>query len=257
MKNILYLFLGILTYSSVSFAQLKPVKYKDGSQVLNGFGIQPSEKSQQKQGILILPAWMGIDKLSKDTAENLAKLGYYAFVADIYGEGNYPKDYKEAGKNAGFYKTNFLDYQKRIALALEQLIRSGANPDNIVVIGYCFGGTGALEAARGHLNVKGVVSFHGGLGKDAARPIEPITAKVLVCHGADDPYESKEEITAFQQEMRDTKADWQMIYYANAVHSFTNPESGSDNSKGAAYNETAAKRSWEHLKLFLNEILKK
>lgn len=257
MKNIHYLFLALLSYSGVSFAQLKPVKYMDKTQVLNGFSIQPSKKSIQKPGILILPAWMGIDKLSKDTAENLSKLGYYAFVADIYGEGNYPKDTKEAGKNAGFYKTNFKDYHQRIAVALEQLIKSGANPDNIVIIGYCFGGTGAIEAARAHLNVKGVVSFHGGLGKDASRPIEPITTKVLVCHGADDPFESKEEITAFQQEMRDTKADWQMIYYANAVHSFTNPESGTDNSKGAAYNEKAAKRSWEHLKIFLDEVLKK
>lgn len=257
MKNIQYLFLAILLSSGVSFAQLKPLKYKDGNQVLNGFSIQPSKKSPQKPGILILPAWMGIDIFSKDTAENLAKLGYSAFVADIYGEGNYPKDYSQAGQKAGFYKTNFLDYQKRISLALEQLIISGANPDNIIVIGYCFGGTGALEAARAHLNVKGVVSFHGGLGKEATRPTEPITAKVLVCHGADDPYESKEEITAFQQEMRDTKADWQMIYYANAVHSFTNPESGNDNSKGAAYNEKAAKRSWEHFKLFLDEVLKK
>jgi dienelactone hydrolase len=257
MKKIHYLLLVVLSYSSISFAQLKPVKYNDGSQALNGFSIQPSKKSLQKPGILILPAWMGIDKVSKDTAEKLANMGYYAFVADIYGEGNYPKDYAQAGKNAGFYKTNFLDYQKRIKLALEQLIRSGANPDNIVVIGYCFGGTGALEVARAHMNVKGVVSFHGGLGRDAARPIEPITAKVLVCHGADDPYESATEITAFQQEMRDTKADWQMIYYANAVHSFTNPESGNDNSKGAAYNEKAAKRSWEHFKLFLDEVLKK
>ncbi|MES2573644.1 MAG: dienelactone hydrolase family protein [Bacteroidota bacterium] len=256
MKNIHYLFLVLLSYSSISFAQLKPVKYNDGNQVLNGFAIQPIKKSQQKPGVLILPAWLGIDKLSKDTAENLSKLGYYAFVADIYGEGNYPKDTKEAGKNAGYYKKNINEYQKRIALALEQLIKSGANPDNIVVIGYCFGGTGAIEATRAHLNVKGVVSFHGGLGKDAARATEPITAKVLVCHGADDPYESKEEITAFQQEMRDTKADWQMIYYANAVHSFTNPEAGNDNSKGAAYNELAAKRSWEHLKVFLNETLK-
>ena len=257
MKNIKYLLLAILSYSSVSFAQLKSVKYKDGTQVLNGFGIQPSKKSQQKPGILILPAWMGIDKLSKDTAENLSKLGYYAFIADIYGEGNYPKDYSEAGKNAGYYKTNYVEYHKRISLALEQLIKSGANPVNIVVIGYCFGGTGVLEAARGHLKVKGVVSFHGGLGRDIKRVIEPIKTKVLVCHGADDPYVSAAEITAFQQEMRDTKADWQMIYYANAVHSFTNPESGTDNSKGAAYNEVAAKRSWEHLKLFLNEVLKK
>jgi dienelactone hydrolase len=257
MKNIKHLLLGILLYSGNSFAQLKPVQYKDGTQILNGFKIAPSKKSSENPAILILPAWRGIDNLAKDTAERLSKLGYYAFIADIYGEGNYPKDNTEAGKIATSYKKDYEAYQKRINLALQQLITAGANADNIIVIGYCFGGSGALEAARGHLNVKGIVSFHGGLGRDATRPTEPITAKVLVCHGADDPYESKEEITAFQQEMRDTKADWQMIYYANAVHSFTNPESGNDNSKGAAYNEKAAKRSFEHLQLFLNEVLKK
>jgi dienelactone hydrolase len=256
--KVIHLFIfGILLNTPTMFAQLKTAQYHDDTQILNGFQIQPTKKSAQKPGVLILPAWLGIDKLAKNTAENLSKLGYTTFIADIYGEGNYPKNSTEAGQKAGFYKKNVELYQKRIALALEQLIKSGANPDNIVVIGYCFGGTGALEAARGHLNIKGVVSFHGGLGKDTSRPTEPITAKVLVCHGADDPYESKEEIAAFQQEMRDSKADWQMIYYANAVHSFTNPEAGNDNSKGAAYNEKAAKRSFEHLKLFLNEVLKK
>lgn len=257
MKKIHFLLAAILIYSGVALAQLKPILYKDGNQILNGFSIQPSKKNQQKPGILILPAWMGIDKLSKNTAEKLSKLGYYAFVADIYGEGNYPKNYEEAGKNAGYYKTNFEEYQKRISLALEQLIISGANPDNIVIIGYCFGGTGAIESARGQLKTKGIVSFHGGLGRDAKRTIKPITPKIMVCHGADDPYVSKAEIEAFQQEMRDARSDWQMIYYANAVHSFTNPESGNDNSKGAAYNEIVTKRSWEHLKLFLNEVLKK
>jgi dienelactone hydrolase len=257
MKNIALFILATVLFSNSTFAQLQPVKYSDDGQVLNGFQIQPVKKSPQKPGILILPAWKGIDNHAKNTAKTLAKLGYYVFVADIYGVGNYPKDNAEAGQKAGFYKTNYAAYQKRIKLALQQLIKSGANPENIVVMGYCFGGTGALEAARAHLNVKGVVSFHGGLGKDASRPSEPITTKVLVCHGADDPYESKEEITAFQQEMRDTKADWQMVYYANAVHAFTDPEAGNDNSKGAAYNEKAAKRSFEHLKVFLNEVLKK
>lgn len=257
MKSLKYIILGILVYTNSTFAQLKQAVYKDGNQILNGFKITPSKKSMHNPGILILPAWKGIDKVSKDIATDLANLGYYAFVADIYGEGNYPKNTAEAGQKAGYYKTNFKEYQKRISLAIDQLIKTGANPDNIVVIGYCFGGTGALEAARGHLNVKGVASFHGGLGRDTTRPIKPIIAKVLVCHGADDPYESATEISAFQQEMRDAKADWQMIYYANSVHSFTNPESGTDNSKGAAYNPTAARRSFEHLKLFLNEVLKK
>lgn len=257
MKNSAILLFATILFSNTINAQLKPVKYTDGSQALNGLFAKAVKKSSQNPGILLLPAWLGIDKASKDIAENLSKLGYNVFIADIYGEGNYPKNTTEAGKQAGYYKKNYEIYQKRINAALQELIKSGANPDNIVAIGYCFGGTGVLEAARGHLNLKGVASFHGGLGKDATRPVEPITAKVLVCHGADDPFESKEEITAFQQEMRDSKADWQMIYYANAVHSFTNPEAGSDNSKGAAYNPVAAKRSFEHLQLFLNEVLKK
>ncbi|KIO50904.1 dienelactone hydrolase family protein [Flavobacterium hibernum] len=257
MKNSAILLFATILFSNTINAQLKPVKYTDGSQALNGLFVKAVKKSSQNPGILLLPAWLGIDKASKDIAENLSKLGYNVFIADIYGEGNYPKNTAEAGKQAGYYKKNYEIYQKRINAALQELIKSGANPDNIVAIGYCFGGTGVLEAARGHLNLKGVVSFHGGLGKDATRPVEPITTKVLVCHGADDPFESAAEITAFQQEMRDSKADWQMIYYANAVHSFTNPEAGSDNSKGAAYNPVAAKRSFEHLQLFLNEVLKK
>jgi len=257
MKKTALLFLAIFLSFGTMNAQLKTVKYNDGNQVLNGISIKAIKKSSQNPGILLLPAWLGIDNASKEIAQNLSKLGYTVFIADIYGEGNYPTNTSEAGKQAGFYKKNYEAYQKRIQLALDQLIKSGANADNIVAIGYCFGGTGVLEAARGHLNLKGVASFHGGLGKDASRPAEPITAKVLICHGADDPFVPKEEITAFQQEMRDTKADWQMIYYANAVHSFTNPESGNDNSKGAAYNPVAAKRSFEHLQLFLNEVLKK
>lgn len=254
-SNLIILVLSLIT--SISFAQLKPLEYKDGTQNLNGFQTAPKKGNTSKPGVLILPAWMGIDSLSKDTAKKLSNMGYYAFVADIYGEGNYPKNYDEAGKLAGYYKKNITEYHKRISLALDQLIQSGANPDNIIVIGYCFGGTGALEAARANMKVKAVVSFHGGLGRDTLRTITPIKAKILVLHGANDPYESKEEIASFQQEMRDSKADWQMIYYANAVHSFTNPEAGNDNSKGAAYNETAAKRSWNHFKLFLDEIFQK
>jgi len=130
-----------------------------------------------------------------------------------------------------------------------------ANPMN-AVIGYCFGGTGAIEAARGGLKVKGVVSFHGGLGKDGNRIAKPITAKVLVLHGADDPHVPAKEVSAFEDEMNSSKADWQLNKYANAVHAFTHKDAGSDNSKGAAYNEKADKRSWEAMKIFFEELFK-
>jgi dienelactone hydrolase len=255
MKNLILLSLSFC--SIVSFGQLKPVAYYDDNQKLNGYSIAPKKVSKNNPGILILPAWKGIDNHAKDSAEKLSEMGYNAFIADIYGEGNYPKNIEDAGKQAGFYKKNVANYQKRIMLALEQLIKADANPDNIVVIGYCFGGTGVLEAARAGMDVKGVVSFHGGLGRDATRPNNTINTKVLVLHGAEDPYVSKQEVDAFQQEMKDTKADWQMIFYANAVHSFTDIEAGNDNSKGAAYNEKAEKHSWKHMSLFLNEVLEK
>jgi len=236
-------------------AQLKAVAYNDGDQKLSGFSVKSKLEIKNKPGVLILPAWMGIDDHSKESATKLAELGYYTFVADIYGVGNTPTNSKEAGQKAGYYKKNISEYQKRIQLALDELVKQGANPDNIVVIGYCFGGNGAIEAARRNMKVKGIVSFHGGLGKDVTRPNEPIGPKVLILHGADDPYVTKEEIESFQNEMRIVNADWQMVYYANAVHSFTNKSSGNDNSKGAAYNEKAAKRSWQSMLNFLKETL--
>ena len=75
-------------------------------------------------------------------------------------------------------------------------------------------------------------------------------------HGAEDPHVPQKDIEAFQKEMKESNADWQMIYYSNAVHAFTEKEAGNDNSKGAAYNARADKRSWEHFTLFLNEIFK-
>jgi len=253
MKPLLTLALTLIV--SFTYAQLKPVPYRDGDQKLNGFSIAPTGGTMKKAGILILPAWMGIDNHSKKVAAELSKAGYYAFVADIYGEGNYPTDIKSAGAKAGYYKKNITAYHQRIKLAMQELIKSGADASRIIVIGYCFGGTGALEAARENFPVKGIVSFHGGLDRDSTRTIKPISTKVLVLHGADDPYAPIPQILAFQKEMRTSKADWQMIYYANAVHAFTEPEAGNDNSKGAAYNELADKRSWKHMMLFLNEIL--
>ncbi|MFN8283830.1 MAG: dienelactone hydrolase family protein [Chitinophagales bacterium] len=250
------LFFSLLFYFTFSVnAQLKPVAYNDAFQQLNGLAATPKKTMKKKAGVLILPAWKGIDARAKKSAEDLAKLGYYTFVADIYGEGNYPKTTEEAGKQAGYYKSHIDEYRHRIHLALEQLIKSGADSNNIIVIGYCFGGTGALEAARANFHVKGVVSFHGGLSRDTSKMITIITPKILVCHGADDFYISENEIKTFQNEMRNSKADWQMIYYANSVHSFTDFDAGNDNSKGAAYNEKAAKSSWKAMLDFMDELL--
>ncbi len=253
MKKLFYLLFFMTFFVN---GQLIKTTYQDDNQKLEGFFVKSKIKNPKNIGVLILPAWMGIDDHAKEVAEDLSKLGYHAFVADIYGVDKRPNNTSEAGEIAGYFKTNYSEYQRRIQLALDELIKHGANKDEIAVIGYCFGGTGALEAARGNLNVKGVVSFHGGLGTDVSRIPEKINCKVLVLHGADDPYVPQKHILEFQEEMRNSKADWQMVYYANAVHAFTHKDLDTDNSKGAAYNELADRRSWVAMKEFFNEIFR-
>ena len=234
--------------TTLIFSQsLKTVSYQDGAQKLNG--LVTSNAGKKLPGVLILPAWKGIDDEARNAALDLEKQGYIAFIADIYGEGNIPTDNASAAKVAGYYKQDFEAYQKRISLALEQLKKSGANPEKIALIGYCFGGTGALEAARGNFPVVGVVSIHGGLAKDPARMNVAISPKILVEHPANDENVKPEAYTQLVNEMNDGNADWQIITYSNSKHTFTNPTSPD-------YNPVMAKRAWNHTLLFLKEIFK-
>lgn len=244
-------FLLLIIFSMISelyhSQTLSPVSYFDGTQKLNG--LVTANAGQKLPGVLILPAWKGIDDEAKTAAAELQKQGYIAFIADVYGEGNIPADNAAAAKASGYYKENYKEYQKRITLALEELKKKGAIPEKIAVIGYCFGGTGALEAARGQLPVAGVVSIHGGLRKYAPRPDLPLKTKILVEHPADDESVSPEDYNSLVKEMNAGNADWQIITYSHSKHTFTDP-------KSPDYNPTTAKRAWQHTLMFLSEVLK-
>jgi dienelactone hydrolase len=231
---------------TASAQELKPITYSDGSQKLNG--LVTSNSGRKLPGVLVLPAWKGIDDEAKAAALELEKEGYIAFIADIYGEGNIPADNAAAGKIAGSYKADFQAYQHRIQLALDQLKHAGADEGKIAVIGYCFGGTGALEAARADFPVVGVVSIHGGLGKDPSRPNASLKPKILIENGAEDQGVTPQILSDLTKELNEGKADWQIITYANSKHTFTNPQSPD-------YQPQMAKRAWQHTLLFLKEIL--
>jgi dienelactone hydrolase len=229
--------------------------YADGATKLAGYVARPTAIKGKVPGVVVVHQWMGLTDHERKVSDDLAKLGYVALAADIYGEGVRPKDTAEAGKLAGSFKGDRALYRRRIAAAIETLkAQKGVDGSRLAVIGFCFGGTGALEAARGGLPVKGVVSFHGGLDVPAGYVAGPLSAKVLVCHGADDPFVPAKDVAAFQDEMRQAKADYVFVAYAGAVHAFTQKEAGNDNSKGAAYNEAAHRRSWQHMKDFFQEI---
>jgi dienelactone hydrolase len=231
------------------------VEYRDGNTVLEGYLAYDDAIKGKMPAVLIVHEWTGVGPYVKRRAEQIAGLGYAGFAIDIYGKGIRPADVNEAAKQAAIYRGDRQLMRRRAMAGLEQVkTYSFVDANQIAATGYCFGGGVTLELARSGADLKGVVSFHGNLDTPNPDDAKNIKAKVLVCHGADDPYVTQEQVTAFQNEMRKAKVDWEMIIFGNAVHSFTNPESGSDPSKGAAYNREADMRSWEAMREFFKEI---
>lgn len=247
MKYVFILSVIFFMSENILAQDLKPVTYHDGNQELKGW-ITPNA-GMNLPGVLILPAWKGVDNEARQAAVNLQKEGYVAFIADIYGVENTPADNASAGKMTSKYLSDYKAYQHRIALALQELMEQGIDKEKVAVIGYCFGGTGTLEVARAGMNVRGVVSIHGGLKKAQERPNDPIRTKVLVLNPADDAGVTEEIYNQLVNELKEGKGDWQIITYANSKHTFTNPESPD-------YNPVMAARAWKHTLMFLNEILK-
>ncbi|MBK5273984.1 MAG: dienelactone hydrolase family protein [Desulfuromonadales bacterium] len=253
----LLLILLCLAVTAEAAVKTKIVEYKQGETVLEGYLAWDDAKTAQRPGILIVHEWTGINDHMKQRAEMLAKLGYVAFAADIYGKGIRPAGQPEAGQTAGIYKNDRPLMRARARAGLETLKKQKfVDRQRIAATGYCFGGTTVLELARDGADLKGLVSFHGGLSTPTPQDAVNIKGKVLALHGADDPFVKADEVAAFQDEMRKGNVDWQFTSYSNAVHSFTNKAAGTDNSKGAAYNEKADKRSWEAMKTFFAEIFK-
>lgn len=235
----------ILIAASIGFAEVttETVNYAG----FEGYLAYDREISEPQPAVVIIHQWMGLTDYEKGRARQLAELGYVVFAADMYGKGIRPKDRAEASQQAGkFYGDRSL-FRSRANRAIEQ-VRSykQVDPDRIVVMGYCFGGTAALEVGRSGANVQGIVTFHGGLSNPTPDDAKRIGCPVLVLHGADDPHVSPDEVRAFQVEMDAADADYVFVSFANAVHGFT--------QKGSAYNENADRRSWEYMLSFLKEV---
>lgn len=254
MKKIFALLAMITAFAATSMAG-ENFEYKSGNDVMEGYLAQPTTKRLNNPAVLIVHDWMGISEATKKKADEMAEMGYVALAVDVYGKGVRPKDPKEAGAQAGKYKKNVKLLRERMQAAMNALKENPTiDPSNIVVFGYCFGGTAALELARTGADLKGAVSFHGGLATPKPADAKNIKAKVLVLHGAVDPHVKQSEVNAFQKAMDRAGVDYQLIAYSGAVHAFTSKEAGNDPKKGAAYNEAADRRSWQHFKDFMNEV---
>ncbi len=232
--------------------------YREGATVLEGYVAYDDAIHGKRPGVLVVPEWGGVNASTHRRCDQLAEMGYIAVAGDVYGKGIRPQGFEAAVKTSKPYYDDRALLRRRGHACFEALrAHPLTDPKRIAGIGYCFGGITILEVARAGGDVAGVVCFHTQLltSMPATTP-GSIKAKILVLHGADDPVVPQKEIDDFIAEMRVAKADWQLISYGNAVHSYTNPEIPLDPSgtKPAAYEPNADRRSWTHMQDFFREI---
>jgi dienelactone hydrolase len=242
----------------------RAVPYQHGDVKLEGYLAYDDQKASAGKlpGVLVVPEWWGLNDYAKKRAEQVAQLGYVAFAVDMYGAGVVTRDAKKAGELAGqFYGKPLM--AERAHAGLDQLLGTGlVDPSRVAAIGYCFGGATVQALAWSGAPISGIVSFHGSLIPVPADAVPKVKAKVLICHGAIDPFESKADIDAFKKAIDDAKLDYQFIMYAGAIHAFTNPEADQVARENGltgkiGYNAEADHRSWRHMQDFFAEIFAK
>ena len=198
-----------------------------------------------------------MNERTMERARRLGELGYVALAADPYGNGAQASDLAQALTMMNGVRSDAGRWRARAKAALDALTAQvNVAPARCAAIGYCFGGSTSLELARSRAALAAVVSFHGGLESPKPEDAANIKAKVLVCHGADDPLVPPAQVAAFEEQMRKTKVDWQIHIYGGAVHSFTNPDADKAGNPAAfAYNAAADRRSWNAMLALFDEAL--
>ena len=233
------------------------IDYKQGDATLEGYLAYDDTTAARRPGIIVAHEWGGLTAYEKMRSEMLAKLGFVAFAADIYGKSVRPAGVPEKMAQSSKYSNDRALLRARMTAALDMLGRDArVDTGKIAAIGFCFGGTAVLELARSGAEIGGVVTFHGGLSNPSPQDDRNIRGRVLVLHGADDPLVPKAAVDALEKQLTDAKVDWQVVLYSGTVHSFTNPASN-DPAHGVLYNERSDVRSWTAMQDFLREAFAK
>jgi dienelactone hydrolase len=230
------------------------IEYKADGERRVGFLAVDRTRSGKRPGVLIAHEASGVSEVVKQRARRLAGLGYVAFALDYVGEGVVLTDMKASLAVVAKY----MDAPERIrAIGQASLDILRAQPEvdahKLAAIGYCYGGTAALELARSGADIACTVGFHSGLATRRPDDARNIKGKVLVCIGAEDPLVTPEQRLAFEEEMRAGKVDWRIYLFGNTVHGFTNPEADRLQHPALAYNRASDERSFRAMRDLFDE----
>lgn len=249
--------LAVLAAAAPAAAEIRSetLRYEQDGAAFEGQVYWDDARAGKRPGVLVVHEWWGLNDYARARARMLAELGYVAFAADMYGMGKVTDHPQQAGEWARIATENVERWRARARKALDLLAaREEVDAARLAAVGYCFGGSTVMQLAYSGAPVDGVVSFHGSLPVAEPEAARRVRAKVLVAHGAADPFVPADRIAAFQRALTEGGVDWQMVYYGGAVHGFTVPGADAHGMEGVAYDAQADARSWRLMQDFFDEI---
>jgi dienelactone hydrolase len=231
---------------------LQPISYEAGGRTYTGF-LADGSNGRRVPGILVIHEGGGLGRHTKERAASLGELGYVAFAMDLFGMAEF--ELERAKAIVRELRANAPRLRALCSAALGVLLdHPHVDTARLAAIGHCFGGAAAIELARGGAPLAAIIGFHAGILPGTREDNEAIRAKLLLCHGADDPVVPPSQIEAFAADANDAGLDWQVHLYGGVGHSFTNREIDAWNMPGFAYHEVADRRSWAAMRGLLNEV---
>jgi len=227
------------------------IRYRGDDVALTGRLLTSEGDAGPRPGILVIHGGAGLDAHAEDRARQFAALGYVAFACDMYGDG-VAGDRERIVALITRLRADRDALIRRAQAGIDVLASHAQVNGRIAAVGYCFGGMVALEIARAGLPLTGVVCVHGSLAATKPAVAGAIRARVLVCHGALDPFSPPPHVAGFVEEMNGAGADWQVNVYGGAMHGFTH-ENATGQQPGVAYHARSDARSASSIRLFLEE----
>jgi dienelactone hydrolase len=257
---ILTIFLFSFSKTMASNIKEKTVNYSANGVTMKGFIAWDEAVKGKRPVVIVVHEWWGLNDYAKMRALKLAELGYMAMAVDMFGNGDTASDPAGARQLTLQFYNDPLLAKTRLDAAISTIKEYPlADAGNIAAIGYCFGGSMVLNYAKLGGDLKGIVSFHGGLGGVPVNQ-QLLKARILICHGGSDKSVSQHDIDTFRQQMDSIHADYIFKTYPNATHAFTNPAStkvGKEFNLPIEYNADADKASWNEMKTFLIRVFRK
>lgn len=249
------LLLGPLAVTARGELKTEEVRYTHGGTEFVGYLAYDDKFEGKRPGVLVVHEWWGLNDYAKKRADMLAGLGYVAFAADMYGGGQVFEHPKDAGAMAGKVRENVAQWRGRAQAALDVLAKhEKADPEKLAAIGYCFGGSTALQLAYSGADLDAVVTFHAALPAATPQEAKAVKGQILINHGAADSFIPREAVDAFKQPLIEAGTPWTFVSYSGAKHGFTVRGAEKKGLEGLAYDARADRQSWRAMRQLFSDV---